>query len=85
MNINLLNSIVPQYYSIFPLVVIALFEIVVIAIEVLIFHLFWKREFKVALVKNEDGLFIGYVAIIVGNSLTFIIGMFIYLLFKGSI
>jgi hypothetical protein len=83
---NLLNSIVPQYYSIFPLVIIGLFEIMVVAVELLIFQLLWKREFRlVALVKNEEGHFLGFVAIIIGNIATFVIGMFIYILFKGSL
>lgn len=89
-----LDGIYPQTYNVLPLFVVLLFEIVVVGLELGVFHGLWKREFnkatiwiresdKKGMILEEDGYFMGIIAIIVGNVLTFLVGYFIYTIAGG--
>lgn len=84
--LKLLNSIHPYYYDLLPLFVILIFEIVVVILEVVIMNIFWKVRFKRGDTLNQDdGIEVSTYAIIVGNIITFLIGIVIFFLLGGSL
>jgi len=83
---NLLNSIVPQYYNYLPLAVIVVFECIVIVVEIMALDILWRNKFiRNTLIKEDLGLKVGVIAVIIGNLVTFIIGIVIYVLIGGSL
>jgi hypothetical protein len=90
--LHLLNSIHPPMYNYLPLIVIFVFEIIVVGIELSVFAFVLERHMKKKdrlkegdkLSENEVWI-VGFNAIVLGNVITFLIGMVIYLLIGGQL
>lgn len=85
---TVLNSIHPPMYNYLPLITIAIFEFVVVFVELGIYLIvmYGDKGLKNKKELNEDEVWrIGLKAIVVGNLVTFLIGMFVYLLIGGSL
>jgi hypothetical protein len=75
-------------YNYLPLITIAIFEFVVVFVELGIYLIvmYGDKGLKNKKELNEDEVWrIGLKAIVVGNLVTFLIGMFVYLLIGGSL
>lgn len=84
--IQLLNSIHPPMYNYLPIITILIFEVVVVFIELGVFAIVEEEGFKKKKELNDEEVWrMGLKAIVLGNIVTFLIGMFVYLLIGGSL